>query len=122
MKVKITFELDLKDTSYNVDKVRLIPVCLQNLGNWFYNLHLYYLHENIRLIAASSKNIDKRWVKAVSEHHEENESLSEQLFYNYRVEGTTEDGHEFVFTHQDPGYKEKTLVDGKETHIEPCEE
>ena len=53
---------------------------------------------------------------------EYDEKLSKQLFDNYKVEGITEDGHNFIFTHKEPGYKELTLVDGKETYIEPCEE
>lgn len=117
MKVTVQFEIDLKDTAYNIDKVRLIPVCLQNLGSWLNHLHLHYLSERVEHIYRSSPEMQK----AMREHVEQDLKLSEQLFNNYKVSGTTEDGHTFTFTHQDPGYKERTIVDGKETYIEPCE-
>ncbi len=122
MKVKVTFELDLKDTHFNINKVKLIPVCLQNLGQWFYELHCYYLsHKLDRMVSNAAKDCiyNDAMKKALIEAAEQDLVLSEQLFNNYKVEGVTEDGHKFEFSHQDPGYKEKTLVDGVETYIEP---
>lgn len=125
MKVKITFELDLADTSYNIDKVKLIPICLQNLGQWFYKLHCHYLSQKFDdLFRITNKDCtyNDAMKKAIMEHAEENLKLSGQMFNNYQVEGLTEDGHTFKFTHTDPGYNEATLVDGTSTYIEPCDE
>lgn len=119
MKVKVTFEMDLADTHYNIDEVRLIPVCLQNLSSWFNKLHLHYLEESCNSVASEYANEETK--KAVCEHVEQDLKLSEQLFNNWKVEGATDDGHKFEFVHQEPGYKEKTLVDGVETYIEPYE-
>jgi len=122
MKVKITFELDLKDTHYNVNKVRLIPVCLQNLGQWLYKLHCHYLSDKFeRMVknAAADCVYNDEMKKALMEHADQDLKLSEQLFNNYKVEGVTEDGHTFEFTHKDPGYNEQTKVDGVPTYIEP---
>ncbi len=118
MKVKVTFELDLKDTHYNIKKVKLIPICLQNLSSWFNELHLHKLQKRVSELA-DKVGCKPEVVKALLEHQEQDLKLSEQLFNNYRVEGVTEDGHKFEFTHQDPGYKELTLVDGVPTYIEP---
>jgi len=121
MKVKITFELDLKDTHYNIKKVKLIPVCLMNLGMWFSKLNCHYLSDKCdRIVANSAKDCPYNDVmkKALLEQVDQNITLSGQLFNNYRIEGITEDGYKFEFTHQDPGYKEKTLVDGVEVHLE----
>lgn len=125
MKIKVTFELDLKDTHYNIDKVKLIPVCLQNFGQWFYKLHCHYLNEKLERLVKNSAGdciYNDEMKKALVESDNQDLMLSEQLFNNYKVEGITEDGHGFEFTHQDPGYKEKTLVDGVETYIEPYDE
>ena len=46
-------------------------------------------------------------VKAIREHQEQDLKLSEQLFHNYKVEGITDDGHKFEFTHQDPAIRKK---------------
>jgi hypothetical protein len=40
--------------------------------------------------------------------------LSSQLFNNYTISGVTDDGHSFEHNHQEPGYKEITIIDGKE--------
>ena len=122
MKVKIAFELDLKDTHYNIKKIKLIPICLQNLGQWFYELHLHYLTKRIDDLYRVTKEdsiYDGEDRKAIMEDAEQNLKLSEQLFHNYKIEGITDDGHTFQFTHQGPVYKEETLVDGVKTYIEP---
>ena len=122
MKVKVTFELDLKDTHYNIKKVKLIPVCLMNLGMWLDKLHCHYLEKELDALVRTTKadcTYNDAMKKAIMENAEVDTALSKQLFNNYKVEGVTEDGHKFEFTHQDPGYKEQTLVDGVPTDIEP---
>jgi len=121
MKVKITFELDLKDTHYDIPRIGLIPVCLMNLGQWFHELHLHHLHKKFDFLAEKNSH-SPEVVKAIRQHNDQNLMLSEQLFHNYKVEGTTIDGHTFEFTHKEPGYREVTKVDGSEIYIDPCEE
>lgn len=122
MKVKITFELDLKDTHYNIKKVKLIPVCLQNLGMWLDKLNCHYLSNKFdRLVANAAADCvyNDAMKKALLEHDDQDIKLSGQLFNNYKVEGVTDDGHKFKFTHKGPGYKERTFVDGVEVELEP---
>lgn len=115
MKVTITFELDLTNTSYNVDEVENIPICLQNLGSWLNKLHLTQLEHKCDTLCI--KGLPPGLKEACLRVCDESISLSKQLFNNYKVEGVTEDNHTFVFTHQDPGYKETTLIDGVKTYI-----
>jgi len=107
MKVKITFELDLKGTHYNIPNKSVLNLYLQNLGSWIHALHLKYLDNRIE---AQLYKGDPATKKAHIMHAEQDAKLSAQIFNNYTVEGTTENGQHFKFTHQEPGYKEELKV------------
>jgi len=114
MKIKLTVELDLsKNPALNVGNIKQIKGCLQNFGSWLNELHLTYLD---KIMDSHGKpHADPAWQKAILDHNEADAAVSKQLFDNYRIEGTTDDGHTFDFTHQEPGYKERMLIDGIET-------
>jgi hypothetical protein len=110
MKFKITFEVDATGTAYEIkDKNDEVPAVLQNLGQWFYELHLRFLEQScdnqVRLDRAKTKQ-DTLIAEAIIKHNDEQIKLSEQLFNNYKIEGTMSDGKSFTFTHTEPGYKE----------------
>jgi hypothetical protein len=44
---------------------------------------------------------------AMRNNYNEKLKLTEQIFNNWKVEGTMEDGKTFTFTHKEPGYQEE---------------
>lgn len=110
MKFKITFEVDATGTNYEIKNQKdEVPLVLQNLGQWLYQLHLRFLEkqmdDHLRLSKSKTKQ-DKLVAEAIIKHNEDDMRLSEQLFNNYKIEGTMADGKTFTFTHNEPGYKE----------------
>jgi hypothetical protein len=111
MKVKVSFELDLTNNdSLNVRTVEDLRGSLQNLSSYIYNLHLDNLQRTLKAMADKNANpiVKEAMIKAYTQDQE----VSEGLFNNYTVEGTTEDGHKFESNHQEPGYKETMIIDG----------
>jgi len=125
MKVRITFELDLKDTHYNINKVKFIPICLENLVGWFYKLHTHYLNQkfdDLFTTTAPDCTYNDAMKKAIMDNVEQDLTLSKQLFNNYKIEGVTDDGHTFEVSRNDSGFIEGILVNGVKTYIEPCDD
>lgn len=108
MKVKIQFEIDLSETQYNIGNEKELSESLQELGCWLHELHLHNLTSRIDSTFRNKDN--KIMLEAADRHYKENIRLSEQIFNNYKVEGTMEDGKSFVFTHKEPGYKESIII------------
>lgn len=110
MKYRITFEVNATGTSYEIkNRNDEVPLVLQNLGQWFYELHLRFLEKQIdnqmRLSQSKTKQ-DKLIAEAIIKHNTDDLRLAEQLFNNYKIEGIMADGNTFTFTHNDPGYQE----------------
>lgn len=113
MKVTVSFELDLTNNdSLNIRTIEDLRGSLQNLSSFIHNLHLDNLSRTMNAMANRKDDpVTREWtIKAYTQDQE----VSEGIFNNYRVEGVTEDGHKFVSTHQEPGYKETMTIDGKE--------
>jgi hypothetical protein len=87
---------------------------IQNLSSWLLELHQTFLAHQLRAFGIANNES----AKAMQKYYEDRIKLSEQLFNNFKLEGTTEDGHAFVFSHQEPGYQEKTIIDGAETFLD----
>lgn len=110
MKIKATMELDLTGTSYNIDNLADLNVCLMNIGMFFQKLENTASED---LIESFDPNLTDAVKKALKEIAEHDIKVAKSIFNDYRLEGTTDDGHTFVFTHKEPGYEEKTIIDGK---------
>ncbi len=111
MKITLTAEFDVsKNPALNAEDVSQIAGALQNLGSLFHELHLYHLTKISEVMA------NKHLTDVMREHllasYNADANVSEQFFDNYRIQGTTDDGHTFDFTHKEPGYEEKMMVDG----------
>jgi len=108
MKVKISFELDLSGTHYNILSKKDISICLQNIGSWLHALHTHYLDQRLEIEFSQADEATK---KAMRKHAAQDIKLSEQLFRHYQVEGIAENGQKFTFLHEEPGYKEQIIID-----------
>lgn len=114
MKVKVSFELDLSSNpSLNAKKLEHLRGSLQNLSSFFRELHLSNQDKLTDVMFRT--DLGDKTKKASIKICKANCATSAQLFNNYKVEGVTDDGHTFVTTHQEPGYRETMLIDGKET-------
>lgn len=108
MKVRISFSLNLTGTSYNAKNGEDLSRTLQNLGLWLSRLHLYNLSYKVESICDRTNDpLTKQYIR---ERNEENIHLSEQLFHDYKVEGSLDNGDTFTFTHSEPGYKENLTI------------
>jgi hypothetical protein len=113
MKVTVSIELDLSEVpAFNAANVPSLKLALQNIGMWFNKFHTHQLEKISELYAHPHEDPDVQ--KCLLEMYEKRVKLSEQWFNNYKVEGTTDDGHAFVFTHKEPNYDESLTVDGQE--------
>ena len=109
MKVKVSFELDLSENpSLNIDTLKNLRGCLQNLSAFFHELHCHHLE---KICKAHTRDSETRDI--LLKIYEADAAVSKQLFDNYTVEGVTDDGHDFVSNHQEPGYKEIMKIDGE---------
>ena len=107
MKVKISFDLDLIGTGYNAEKVDDLFLTFQNLGMFLSDLEKNNLFKKIQYMKEPKED------KMMRDMYEQNVKVAAQIFNNLTIEGTTDDGHSFSFNHQEPGYKEIIIVDGK---------
>lgn len=104
-KLQVTFELDTTGTSFAIKhKGDEVTAVLQNLSSMLQTLKCHFLERNLDTL--TDKTLTPEMRDALLEHYEEEIKLADQIFNNYRVVGTMEDGKEFVFTHQEPGYRE----------------
>lgn len=111
MKVTVTIELDLSDTPLDIRAVSDIRYGLQELSSIFQDLHTAQLTKISNIMCS---HLDPKSQEFAIQQREQIVKITAQLFNNYRVQGTTTDGHTFDFLHQDPGYKERMLIDGLE--------
>lgn len=110
-RVTVSFELDLKDNpSLNISKLEDLRGSLQNLSSLFHELHLHQLQKLTESMCYKGEEVMKQ---ALISCNEQDLAITEQLFHNYTVSGTTDDGHTFESNHQQPGYKETMKIDGK---------
>lgn len=117
MKVKLSIELDLSGTSYNIKDIPdLNDGVISNISSWLYELNLLYGDKKLKVFTTSvpskTPEEEKLWRDALHKIADDDLKLSSQLFHNFHIEGVTEDGHSFSFTHKEPGYKEQFLIDG----------
>lgn len=110
-RVIVSFELDLKDnSSLNISKLEDLRGSLQNLSSLFHELHLHQLQKITDSMCYKGEEVMKKTLIRCSE---EDAAITEQLFHNYTVSGTTDDGHTFETNHKEPGYQETMKIDGK---------
>ena len=114
MKVQISFELDLADTTDNVNKISDLPLVIQNISDLIYHGPKNYLHEEIMDCLTGEKTETKNLMYV---YYKKLQDLTDQIFNNFKIKGVTEDGHIFCFTHQEPGYVEETLIDGEPVYL-----
>lgn len=116
-KVKISFELDLScNSSLNIATIADLRGSLQNLSSLLYELHTHHL---VKLSEAHCYKGDPERpdsLEAIKAYliktYTEDAAVTEQLFNNYTVSGVTDDGHEFLSTHQNHNYHETMTIDG----------
>lgn len=113
MKFRVTFEVDASDTSYSIkDKDDEVPTVLCNLSAWLNTMTGHFLEQ--KCDAMIRHKASPEMLKEIIRHLDEDIALAKQLFNNYKVEGTMEDGNKFTFTHTEPGYKEEMTFHPKE--------
>lgn len=117
MKVNVSFELDLSaHPGINIETLKQLRGGLQNLSSFFHELHLTNLcHLTDAMAKPVTESFSQEFKTALIESYQWDCDLSDQLFKNYQVQGVTDDGHSFNSVHQEPGYREKMLIDGIET-------
>jgi hypothetical protein len=110
-KIRVSFELDLTNfNGFRPDDKEDLSGSIQNLGSFFANLKGYYLDQSF--LWASKREEETEYSPSSEQmvtHYREQADLAEQIFDNYKLEGTLQDGTEFVFTHKEPGYHEELL-------------
>lgn len=116
MKVTVSFELDLANApAFNATTLKELKGCLQNLSDWLHELHCVHLQKITSSMA--HPHPEPFFQAAILAHNEADAAVSAQLFDNYRVVGTTDDGHTFDCHHTKP-YTEVNIIDGKEMYLE----
>jgi hypothetical protein len=82
------------------------------LGSLFHELHVAQLEKKLKLMGRLPE--DEATKEALLEHMDQDIELTEQLFHDWCVSGTTDDGHTVQFQHKEPGYQERLQIDGEE--------
>jgi adenine deaminase len=104
MKIKISLELDVSGTSYEIKNEKCVPFVLTNLGQLFQELqNIQYEHKR----GVFSSPCDEETKKALLKQYDERIKILSTMFHNWTVEGETKDGKQFEFTHTEPKYQEK---------------
>lgn len=105
MKFRVTFEVDASGTSYSIkNKNDEVAAVVQNLSSWLNTMHGHFLEQKFDAMVRYKDN--PVMLKAVLEHIDDDIKLAKQLFDNFKVEATMENGKTFTFTHKEPGYQE----------------
>lgn len=106
-KVKISMEFDLKG-SFSIPTENEAEAVLMNIGMFFSSFKTQLLKEQMIFIIEESdlKEDYPEVYNAMERVYEEKIAICDQIFNNWRVEGETDNGKKFIFTHQEPGYKE----------------
>ena len=92
MKVKITMELDLAGTFYNIDTEDDLKACVENLSFWLGDLKSLPHEKKCSLLANS---VQEPILSCAMKHHDDDIKLGEEMFKNISFSGITEDGKEF---------------------------
>ena len=104
MKFRISFDIDATGTSFSIKDRNGVNVVLQNLSSLVYELHKKVLSDRVNSFSYPCSEDMKI---AMRNNYNEKLKLTEQIFNNWKVEGTMEDGKTFTFTHKEPGYQEE---------------
>jgi hypothetical protein len=108
-KLKISFEVDTTGTSYDIEnKYDEVGAVLENIGFLLQRLQQEIPLRKMRLLSSKLKMSDTI-EKSLEEAIEDDEKIVKQIFHNYQIDGVTNKGEKFTFTHIEPGYKE-TLI------------
>lgn len=92
MKVKITMELDLAGTFYNIDTEDDLNACVENLSFWLGELKSLPCEKKCSLLANS---VQEPMFSCCVKHYDDDIKLGEEMFKNISFSGITEDGNEF---------------------------
>ena len=95
MKVKISFELNLMGTNYNINNKSEINACVENLCDWLGELRVISREKQIDLIASLPDGPATDTQMAMLKAIEDEIILGKDIFKNISFQGKTEDGHEF---------------------------
>lgn len=93
MKVKITMELDLAGTFYNIDTEDDLKACIENLSFWLGDLKSLPHEKKCSLLAGS---VQEPMFSSCMKHYNDDVKLGEEMFKNISFSGITEDGKEFL--------------------------
>ncbi len=112
MKVKIEFELDLSGTAYNIEDKKDLPECMANLSCWLGEVLRTSREQHVEfLFRAAQEAYSDEMKKSCLKIYADDIKIGTQIFDNYKVTGTMEDGKLFEFTHKEPGYVESLAIE-----------
>lgn len=116
MKINVSFDLDLADTDYDVEKLADLKSVVSGIGSLLAELQTQTAHQQLKIYA------DKNWTpeeKALLiKRTGEKIKICNQIFDNYKLEGFLPTGENFKFTHQETGYKETAEINGEEVVLQ----
>lgn len=108
MKIQISFELDARDTIFNIRDENDISVTISNISMLLSQLRVNILMKQIELHTSDLTDCMK---KSALKMYNNEVKLLESMFSNFRVAGVMENGKAFTFNHSEPGYNETLLID-----------
>lgn len=93
-----------KIPAYNATSEKDVAEALMNVGMLLAKLQQDIPMRKLKIL--SSKH-DDELKDALIKNIEIDEKFVEQIFNDYKIEGTLKNGKSFIFTHKEPGYKEE---------------
>lgn len=114
MKVKVSFELNLDDTRWNIDTIRDIPLSIFNLSDLLSTALSAKMEYRMSILARPEDALKTALLNLCDEDIQLLRSMFDNVF---EVSGTTEDGHTFQFTERYP--TSSTLVIDEVSKEEP---
>lgn len=106
MKIRISYDLTLDETSYNIETVQDIVFTLGNIGNLLGGFKSKRMEDKMDIYSWED-NLREPALKCCDEDIQ----ILGTMFDNFAVQGETEDGHFFEFLHKKP-YIEEMIIDG----------
>ena len=105
MKIKISLELDVTGTLYEIKNKKRVEAVLSNIAQLFqeFQNNQYIRKTDILSSEYSSEAMKKALLKNCDEHIQ----ILSTMFHNWTVEGEMKDGNRFKFTHTEPNYQEE---------------
>jgi hypothetical protein len=99
MKFRITFEVDAAGTSYSLkNKNDEVSAVVENLNHWIATLEKHFLAQKVETMF-DHKDDPKR-LKAMLKNIDDDLKLAKQIFNNFSIKGTMENGEKFTFSSQ----------------------